>query len=233
MIRSSPQKSSPPQILGTKRQSSTSKTASTTGLIPLVRASGSSFKHRRRCARFATRFLRSTTWSLTAANEISLPFSRSSHSASSLKSLTMSKTRRFLSLTSAERRRLVRAFLIVAGVRMGLTLMSFPRFQALHIKFRTSLNVKRGAEPTTEQLAWDVGVVSRYVPRATCLTQALAGQVMLERYGYPALVGVTKNKGTRTFQRTRVSRAMARWLSANQRSHTCHSRRRGDGAVLY
>jgi hypothetical protein len=44
---------------------------------------------------------------------------------------------------------------------MGLTLMSFPRFQALHIKFRTSLNVKRGAEPTTEQLAWDVGVVSR------------------------------------------------------------------------
>jgi len=111
---------------------------------------------------------------------------------------------------------------------MWLTLMSFPRFQALHIKFRTSLNVKRGAEPTTEQLAWDVGVVSRYVPRATCLTQALAGQVLLERYGYPALVGVTKNKGTRTFQRTRVSRAMARWLSAIRgRIRAIHA----DGAI--
>jgi len=110
---------------------------------------------------------------------------------------------------------------------MGLTLMSFPRFQALHIKFRTSLNVKRGAEPTTEQLAWDVGVVSRYVPRATCLTQALAGQVLLERYGYPVLVhvGVTKEEGKGTFQAHRGPRAMARWLSANQRSHTCHSRR--------
>ena len=102
---------------------------------------------------------------------------------------------------------------------MGLTLMSFPRFQALHIKFRTSLNVKRGAEPTTEQLAWDVGVVSRYVSRATCLTQALAGQVLLERYGYPALVhvGVTKEEGKGTFQAHRGPRAMARWLSARIR----------------
>ena len=117
---------------------------------------------------------------------------------------------------------------------MGLTLMSFPRFQALHIKFRTSLNVKRGAEPTTEQLAWDVGVVSRYVSRATCLTQALAGQVLLERYGYPALVhvGVTKEEGKGTFQAHRGPRAMARWLSANQRSHTCHSRRWVMGCAL-
>jgi hypothetical protein len=99
---------------------------------------------------------------------------------------------------------------------MGLTLMSFPRFQALHIKFRTSLNVKRGAEPTTEQLAWDVGVVSRYVPRATCLTQALAGQVPLERYGYPALVhvGVTKEEGKGRFKRT-VARE--RWQDGYRR----------------
>jgi Transglutaminase-like superfamily len=62
--------------------------------------------------------------------------------------------------------------------------------------------VKRGAEPTTEQLARDVGVVSRYVPRATCLTQALAGQVLLKHYGYPDLVhvGVTKGEGKGTFQ---------------------------------
>ena len=111
---------------------------------------------------------------------------------------------------------------------MGLTLMSFPRFQALHIKFRTSLNVKRGAEPTTEQLAWDVGVVSRYVPRATCLTQALAGQVLLERYGYPALVhvGVTKEEGKGTFQAHAWLESDGKVvIGANQRSHTCHSRR--------
>ena len=35
-----------------------------------------------------------------------------------------------------------------------------------------------------------------------CLTQALAGQVLLERYGYPALVhvGVTKKAKNGTFQ---------------------------------
>jgi Transglutaminase-like superfamily len=44
--------------------------------------------------------------------------------------------------------------------------------------------------------------LSRYVPRATCLTQALARQVLLECYGYPALihVGLTKEQEKRMFQ---------------------------------
>ena len=56
--------------------------------------------------------------------------------------------------------------------------------------------------PTIEQLAWDVLVVSSYVPRATCLIQAFAGQVLLMHYGYSAVVrvGVTKGDGKGTFQ---------------------------------
>jgi Transglutaminase-like superfamily len=75
--------------------------------------------------------------------------------------------------------------------------MPFPRFQALLARRSISLSVKRGAAPTTEHLARDVRVVSSYVPRATCLTQALAGRILLTHYGYPAIVhvGVTRAEG--------------------------------------
>ena len=115
----------------------------------------------------------------------------------------MSSVHRFLSLTSAERRRLVRAFFAVAGVRLGLSIVQFPRFQAVHEWVKAAPRAKRGKVPTTGQLAHDVRVVSHYVPRATCLTQALAGQLLLERHGYPTVVhvGVTKEEGkAATFQ---------------------------------
>ena len=103
----------------------------------------------------------------------------------------MSNARRFLSLTPAERRRLLRAFLIVAGVRLGLWMISFPRFQRVLGRFNASSGSKRRAALTTiAELAREVRIVSNYVPHATCLTQALAGQVLLARYGYPAVVHV-------------------------------------------
>jgi hypothetical protein len=109
----------------------------------------------------------------------------------------MSNVGRVLSLTPIEQRRLAQAFLIVAGVRIGLSLVPFPRFQALLARLRAQASVKSGAGPTTEQLARDVSVVSNYVPGATCLTQALAGQVLLQHFGHCAVVhvGVTKDVG--------------------------------------
>jgi hypothetical protein len=48
-----------------------------------------------------------------------------------------------------------------------------------------------------ERVAWSVAVASRYVPKATCLVQALAGQALLARRGYAAQVqiGVAKPDG--------------------------------------
>ncbi len=109
----------------------------------------------------------------------------------------MSNFRRFISLTSAEQRRFLRAFCIVAGVRIGLSVIRFPRFQALLSRITASPRDKRTVAPTTAQLAREVRIASCYVPRATCLTQALAGQVFLAHYGYPTIVhvGVTKPEG--------------------------------------
>jgi hypothetical protein len=41
-----------------------------------------------------------------------------------------------------------------------------------------------------EQLMWAVKTVSRCLPQATCLTQALAGQALLFRSGFPSQVEI-------------------------------------------
>ena len=47
---------------------------------------------------------------------------------------------------------------------------------------------------TPDKIGWAIQVVSRRVPRASCLTQALAAQMILARYGYNSQlrVGVTR-----------------------------------------
>jgi hypothetical protein len=46
------------------------------------------------------------------------------------------------------------------------------------------------------QVVWAVTVGSRYVPAATCLTQALVTQVLLSRRGHPASmrIGVARSE---------------------------------------
>jgi hypothetical protein len=41
-----------------------------------------------------------------------------------------------------------------------------------------------GATPVVRRIGWAVRGISRYVPQASCLTQALATQVLLARRGY-------------------------------------------------
>jgi hypothetical protein len=101
------------------------------------------------------------------------------------------KIRRFRDLSQHQRTLLVKALIIVVGVRAGLTLLPFPWFQPLLTRARAALGTKRDSfRPSREQLVWAVRVASTCVPHATCLTQALAVQVLFVQYQYPAVVHI-------------------------------------------
>ena len=54
--------------------------------------------------------------------------------------------------------------------------------------------IARGGEAWSEDLlVWAVGAASRYVPRATCLAQALAIQLVLKQSGRPASLHIGVN----------------------------------------
>lgn len=89
------------------------------------------------------------------------------------------------------RRRLVlltRAVSAVAIVRLLLTLR---RGHALRAHLAGS---KVEGEPTLveqREVAWSVAAASRVVPGATCLSQAMAGQILLARRGRVSVVRIT------------------------------------------
>lgn len=97
-------------------------------------------------------------------------------------------------LDTAERWLLVEAAIVVPIVRLALTILPF---RLVHRGIAaTPVAVRRSESQTPERIARMVAAVAARVPRASCLTQALAATLLLARHGYPATlrVGVAKNE---------------------------------------
>ena len=110
----------------------------------------------------------------------------------------MERLHKFLRLSSTDRALLVKAVLLVGAVRVGLWLLPFRTWRRLLAKLtRASSACQEGGRVPIDRVAWAVTGASRYVPAATCLTQALATKVLLCRNGHPASlhIGVARNEG--------------------------------------
>ncbi len=101
----------------------------------------------------------------------------------------MRRLNRFMQLSGAERHLLIQAGFVVGVTRAALWVWSADTVR------RVAAKVARGAVGSLEQVVWAVETASRYLPGTTCLTQALAGQALLARSGFPARVeiGVAKD----------------------------------------
>jgi hypothetical protein len=108
----------------------------------------------------------------------------------------MKNLRKFLFLQPFEQRLLLRAALLLWVARLGLWLLPLPALRRLLAKLRTSERTSPEDSANIEKIIWAVTLASRYVPAATCLTQALAGRILLAQHGEPAIlrIGVIKNE---------------------------------------
>jgi hypothetical protein len=84
------------------------------------------------------------------------------------------------------------AFLLLARMRIALWLLPWRRVLAL-----LPGDVAPAATVPVERLEHAIRAASHFVPRATCLTQALALNALLSRCGYPSRVriGVATDHG--------------------------------------
>src|SRR3954468_11959023 len=101
-------------------------------------------------------------------------------------------TGRFLRLPASDKALLMTAAVLVIYTRVALWL--FP-YRVVRERFMRRRAVG-GKNPSCSRIAWAISAVSRYVPGATCLTQAIAAEALLRSHGYtPNLhIGVTKTK---------------------------------------
>ena len=103
---------------------------------------------------------------------------------------------KFLRLDPDERRRLLRAVRLLCVLRAALWVVPFAKVRgAVERSARKCRPSSR--RPSVDEVVWTVKVGSRYVPRATCLTQALAARVMLAREGYDNTLRIGVARGER------------------------------------
>ena len=90
---------------------------------------------------------------------------------------------RFLGHSSWERSLLVEAFVLLYAVRLGLWTVPF---RALNSATSKSMWSTRHLDIDEQKIIWAVKASSKFVPSATCLTQAMAARKMLLNHGYNA-----------------------------------------------
>jgi hypothetical protein len=106
----------------------------------------------------------------------------------------------FVRLPSADRWLWGEALLCLAAVRVGLWVAPFGSLQrVLHRWIRMLPTDGEVVTDLVPVVAWAVRSAGRWVPRATCLTQALAAQFLLARRGrrVSVQIGVGRSEANR------------------------------------
>jgi Transglutaminase-like superfamily len=109
----------------------------------------------------------------------------------------MKRLHRFIRLPATQRWLLIRAALLLWSTKLGLWLLPFQTLRRLLAKFAPRPARVPGTDRLSrERVVWAVETAARHMPLAnTCLTQALAAQVLLAQRGYPALLRIGVVKG--------------------------------------
>jgi hypothetical protein len=115
---------------------------------------------------------------------------------------------KFFRLPSEDRRLFLRSLWLIGTVRTWLTFLPFStvrRLTSRRLKVQPSasqpdilLDVEH--DQRVDRVAWAIQSASRLIPGATCLTQALAGRILLARLGEPSVVRIGVAKGNNGFE---------------------------------
>jgi hypothetical protein len=104
------------------------------------------------------------------------------------------KIDRFFRLQRAEKELLLWAYLLLWFLRIVLWLLPFKVIRAQIERGLIDRKISADKRHTVATIIWSIRAMSRYVPQATCLTQALAGKVLLAAFGYEACVRIGVGK---------------------------------------
>ena len=108
----------------------------------------------------------------------------------------MNRFKKFFGLPDCEKVLLIKALLILATVK--LILWIWPSFSTREPFFKTPSKLDKSESPQIppDKIIWAVTIAGQYIPRSTCLAQALAAQIMLSRANHPSnlRIGVSRRE---------------------------------------
>ena len=103
----------------------------------------------------------------------------------------LQRWRRFCALGDGDRWLIVEAVILIGIVQAGVRTVPFGALRRL---LTGAKRLRSGSRPPRSRIGWAVNAAARLVPGRTCLSDALAADVMLCRRGYPSMLrfGVKK-----------------------------------------
>lgn len=109
----------------------------------------------------------------------------------------MRRLQSFLRLPARERFLYIHTWLLLFRIRLMLWVLPYRRWRQIAAQMIYIEHERQLERPQIDQLTRAVKVMSRYVPHASCLTQAIAAQTLLANQGQHSQlrVGVTQNGG--------------------------------------
>lgn len=93
----------------------------------------------------------------------------------------------FFYLKGSEKMFLVHCIIVLCFIRIALSLKCASFIMRTISAIRVT---EEGDQKTARMIAWGVVACSHFVPGATCLTQALAGQYLMARHNYRSIVRI-------------------------------------------
>jgi hypothetical protein len=107
----------------------------------------------------------------------------------------MNKINSFFKLSSDRKSLFIKSLILIIFIRLSLSLLSFSRVKKISKRISIPNNNQKDTL-TIQDIIWSVQAVSPYVPKATCLTQAITAQILLSRHNQQSKlkIGVTKEE---------------------------------------
>jgi len=101
----------------------------------------------------------------------------------------MTRLNKFLRLPFSEKILFIKACTVLGIIRLGLSLLPFITLKNVLRVIGPSI-ARIDEQLSEDQLVWAVATASRFIPKATCLAQALAIQLFLKQSGREAHVHI-------------------------------------------
>lgn len=106
----------------------------------------------------------------------------------------MKQLRKFFDLPSTDRKLFLEAGITIVAIKAALWVLPFRTLRRL--RATDAVKMKKPISANTGRVAWAVSAASRYVPQASCLTQALTARSLLARRCCPASLSIGVARGS-------------------------------------
>lgn len=99
----------------------------------------------------------------------------------------------FLKLSNNKKALLIKSVVLTILIRISLSILPFTRIYSTSNKL-SKIYINQKNTKNVKDIIWSVIVASIYVPKSTCLVQAITAQILMTHYNYDSILRIGVNK---------------------------------------